>query len=256
MGRCGPAFVLLLVLGATFLSGPDRRWFYLTQVSVESPRLPTLAQDIPEHDTITRNNLKVAINLALDHNFLGFFSLTLTEDGERIYKPYNRFPVGGHILIKLVTLPFSDDLAAALRAARLLMWAFFAGDMMLAYLSLSRLTASRRAALGATLLAFASQPVLLYRDMVAVEGIIDLFGMLLVFHGIAVFSAPLVGGRARPGPAPAGAGFGSLLAKTCGALLLGWHVYALLLPFVMLGLASAFFRGWEGRSIGHLSAAI
>ena len=241
MGRCGPAFVLLLVLGATFLSGPDRRFFYVTELSAGSPRLSTLVKRHHGHDFITMNHMKVATNLALEHNFLGFYQQMLTKDGERIYNPYNRFPVGGHILIKLVTLPFSDDLAATLRAARLLMWAFFAGTMMLAYLSLSRLTASRRAALGATLLAFASSPVLSYRDMVATEGIIDLFGMLLVFHGIVVFSAPPpVGGRAGPG-------FGQLLAKTCGALLLGWHVYALLLPFVMLGLASAFFRGWEGR---------
>ena len=197
VGRCGPAFVLLLVLGATFLSGPARRHFYLTEVSTGSPRLSLLVRKYHGHDDITMNHMKVATNLAIEHNFLGFYRLMLTADGERIYKPYNRFPVGGHILIKLVTLPFSDDLPAALRAARLLMWAFFAGTMMLAYLSLSRLIASRRAAIGATLLAFASSPVLFYRDMVATEGIIDLFGMLLVFHGIAVFSAPPpVGGRA------------------------------------------------------------
>lgn len=44
------------------------------------------------------------------------------------------------------------------------------------------------------LLAFVSHPVLFYRDMVATEGIIDLFGTMLVFHGIAVFSASPVGG--------------------------------------------------------------
>ena len=135
VGRCGPAFVLLLVLGATFLSGPARRHFYLTEVSTGSPRLSLLVRKYHGHDDITMNHMKVATNLAIEHNFLGFYRLMLTADGERIYKPYNRFPVGGHILIKLVTLPFSDDLPAALRAARLLMWAFFAGTMMLAYLS-------------------------------------------------------------------------------------------------------------------------
>ena len=226
--RCGPVFVLLLALAITLLVGPDRRYFYsidgLFKTGIEGP---------VNHDTLTRNHMKVARNLAAEHNFLGFYHLRLTPDGDLTYHVYNRFPVGGYVLIKLATLPFSDDLAASLRAARLLMLAFFAGAAMLAYLSLSRLIANRWAAVGATLLALASQPVLFYRDMVATEGIIDLFGMMLVFHGIAVFSAPSVKG----GDLDEGAGFGQLLVKTCGGLLLGWHAYGLVLPFVGLGLA-------------------
>ena len=242
MWRCGPACVLLLALATVFLFGPDRRYFYSTG-GVQGGGL----KKYETHDIVSSHHMAVARNLTAEHNFLGFYRLTLTQDRELTYEPYNRFPVGGHVLIKLVTLPFSDDLAAALRAARLLMLAFWAGAALLAYLSLSRLTASRRAAIGATLLAFASHPVLFYHDMVATEGTLDLFGMLLVFHGIAVFSAPPVGERTGPVPVPAGAGFGQLLAKTCGALLLGWYVYALLLPFVMLGLAGALACRWKGQ---------
>lgn len=246
--RCGPAFVLLLVLAVTLLFGPDRRYFYSTGGSAGALRLYRM---IGLHDPVTMNHMKVAINLAPDHNFLGFYHLTLTRDGELTYKPYNRFPVGGHALIKLVTLPFSDDLMASLHAARLLMWAFFAGTAMLAYLSLSRLTASRWAAIGVTLLAFASPPILFYNDMVATEGTMDLFGMMLVFHGIVVFSVPSDREEGLLSSVQ-GAGFSQLLAKTCAALLLGWYAYALLLPFVILGLAGTLTRRWK-RQVGWAS---
>ena len=49
----------------------------------------------------------------------------------------------------------------------------------------------------------------------------DLFGAALVFHGMTAFVQE---GRFR-----------QLLIKTCAALLLGWHVYGLLLPFIILG---------------------
>ena len=49
----------------------------------------------------------------------------------------------------------------------------------------------------------------------------DLFGVMLTFHGMVVFVQE---GRFR-----------QLLVKTCVALLIGWHVYAFLLPFIALG---------------------
>lgn len=241
--RYGPAFVLLSALAATLLFGPDCRYFYSTGGSVGAPRLLSI---VTMHDVISMNHMKVATNLAPEHNFLGFYNRLLTRDGELTYEPYNRFPVGGQVLIKLVTLPFFDDLAASLRAVRLLMWAFFVGAAVLAYLSLSRLTASRWASVGATLLAFASHWVLFHRDMVATEGMMDLFGMMLVFHGIAVFSARSSRGGRLPSVMK-DAGFGQLLAKICMALLLGWYVYALLLPFVILGLGGNLVRKWKGR---------
>ena len=233
LGRRGvPAFVLVLSLVPVFLFGPDRGYFYVPEY-------------VPEgflggyHDDITRHHMQVAVNLDAEHNFLGFYRQMLTPEGERTYVVYNRFPVGGHLLIKLVTLPFSDDLSARLRAARLLMLAFFVGAALLAYLSLSRLTSSRLVAFLATLLSFASWQTLFYNDMVASEGMMDLFGMMLVLHGMAVFCTPRL--RTGGGGAPVGgsSGFGQLLGKTCAALLLGWHVYGLVLSFVGLGLADA-----------------
>ena len=184
------------------------------------------------HRELTRDHMMVAQSMSLEHGFLGFRRLARTGDGDLAYRPYNRFPVLGYALIKLAALPFPDDISVREAAARMLMLVLFAAAATLAYLALCRLTGNRWAALAATLLAFSSYYALFYRDMVATEGVVDLFGTMLVLHGIAVFATD---GR-----------FGQLLAKTCAALLLGWHVYALLLPFVLLGLAAA-LRGRDWR---------
>ena len=186
------------------------------------------------HEHMTWHHMAIAQNLSPEHGFLGFARLVRVADGDLAYVPYNRFPVLGHALIKLATLPFPDDISARLTAARALMLVFFVGIVMLAYFALRRLAGNRWTALAATLLAFSSYYALYYRDMVGTEGVIDLFGMMLVLHGIAVFATA---GR-----------LGQLLAKTCVALLLGWHVYALLLPFVVLGLVAA-LRCRDGQGI-------
>ena len=214
-----PTVLLFLALATVFLFGGARGHFY---------------QERTGHDHITADHMRVALNLSPEHGFLGFYRLTRDEDGELAYEAYNRFPVLGYALIKLAALPYADDLSAQLAAARTLMLAFFAGAATLAYLALCRLAGSRWTALAATLLAFSSYYALHYNDMVATEGVIDLFGMMLVLHGMAVFATA---GR-----------FGQLLAKTCAALLLGWHVYALLAPFVLLGLAGA-FRQRDGQAV-------
>ena len=185
------------------------------------------------HWELTRDHMTVALNMSPEHGFLGFLRLTYVGDDDLAYVPYNRFPVLGYVLIKLAMLPFPDDFAAREAAARTLMLVFFAAAATLAHLALCRLTGSRWTALAATLLAFSSYYALYYRDMVATEIVVDLFGTMLVLHGMAVYATE---GR-----------FGQLLAKTCAALLLGWHVYALLLPFVLLGLVAALRgRDWQG----------
>ena len=222
-----PLLLLLLALSTVFLFGNDRGHFYRPK----------------SHSSLTANHMAVAANLSPTHNFLGFYRQTLNNDGAPTYQPYNRFPIGGYLLIKLAMLPFGDDPSAQLYAARLLMLLFFMATAVLAYLSLTRLTAHRWIALTATLLACASSYCLYYNDMVATEGCPDLFGVFLVFHGMVLFVQE---GRFR-----------QLLVKTCLALLLGWHVYALLLPFVVLGLAGALVKavraGGRLSSLGQLT---
>ena len=201
-----PLPLLLLALSTVFLFGNDREHFYR-----------------PGHHTgVSANYLAAAENLSPEHNFLLFYYQTLDEDGAPSYRPYSRFPLGGYALIKLAMLPFGDGLAAKIHAARMAMLLFFVGSGALAYLSLRRLTGNRWIALTATLLTFSSYCLLYYNDMINPENGASLFGVLLAFHGMVLFAQE---GR-----------FGQLLAKACAALLLGWHVYALLLPFIVLGL--------------------
>ncbi len=164
------------------------------------------------------------------------------------YAPYNRFPMGGYALLKLATLPFGDDLSAAVYAARMLMLLFFAAAAVLGYLAILRLidsTSNRWIALTATLLAFSSPYSLYYNDMIHPKTAMDLFGIMLTFHGMVVFVQK---GRFR-----------QLLAKACVSLLLGWHVFALFLAFIALGVVSELVRvrsaGPDHVNRKHLTAS-
>ena len=202
-----PPALLLLALSSVFLFGYDQRGYFY----------PGSA-----HTQISSKNLTIAENLSPERHFLMFRGETLDADGRHDYKMYNRFPIGSYALIKLAILPFGDDLSAKLYAARMLMLSFFAAAAFMAYLALRRLVSNRWIALSAVLLAFSSSYLLYFSDLIASEAIVDIFGALLVFHGMALFEQE---GRFR-----------QLLLKTCLALLLGWHVYALLLPFIVFGL--------------------
>ena len=206
------AFALLLVALSTVFVGYDRGTFYRAW----------------EHNAVSSNNLTVAANLSPDHDFLGFRGLRLSRDGERSYSAYNRFPIGGYVVVKAVLALFADDLYAQIRAARMLMVAFFAAAAVAAYWSLLRLTANALCALAATLLGFSSFPVLYHSDMIAGEGSIGLFAVMLTFHGMVVFTQDRR--------------FGQLAAKTCAALLLAWHVMGLLAPFIAFGFAGEWLR--------------
>ena len=159
------------------------------------------------------------------------------------------FPAGGYALLKLVTLPFIDDLSATIHAARTLMLLFFAAAATSAYLALVRLVhapSARWIALTATLLAFSSPYCLYYNDMIHPKTAMDLFGVMLTFHGIVVFVQE---GR-----------FWQMTVKTVLSLLLGWHVFALLLTFILLGAISELVRarpvgpGHVGRACSTASA--
>ena len=206
-----PLGLLLLALSAMFLFGNDRGAFYRPG----------------HHNFLSAQSMTLAANLSPEHNFLMHFREIPDADGNVAYDPYNRFPLGTYALIKLAILPFDSDLSAQIYAARLLMLSFFAATAVLAYLSLVRLGGDRWIALGATALTFASTYCLYYNDMVATE-ITSLFGVLLVFHGMTLV---LQEGR-----------FWQLALKSCVALLLGWHIYALLLPFILLGLVKEIVR--------------
>ena len=214
-----PFLLLLLVLSSLFLFGNDRGLFY---------------RGVGPHDAQSAKYLAQAANLSSEHNFLVFERRTLDANGAPVYEPYNRFPIGGYLLIKLAIAPFDHSLRAQIYAARMLMLLCFAATAALAYLSLCRLAAQRWVALTATLATFSSGWWLYASDMVSTEMGLDMLGLMLCFHGMAIFAQE---GRFR-----------QLLAKTGIALLLGWHVYALLLPFIALGLIKQAIDIWSVRT--------
>ncbi len=210
-----PLWLLLLALSALFPYSFDKGYFYLPG----------------HHDRDSSQNLSIAENLSPDHGFRLFLRWIPGPGDAPQYEMYSRFPVGGHALIKLAILPFGNDLSASILAARILMLLLFSAAALLAFLSLARITSHSWTSLAATLLAFSSYYMLFYRDAVSNEMSMDLFAVMLVFHGMVVFVQE---GRFR-----------QLLARTCVALLLGWRVYAFLLPFLILGLAHEAIRAWK-----------
>ena len=212
---------------------PERRWLAMLLLALSTVFVFSEPERFhrwnSDHAGITLDHLQVALNRSPEHGFLGFDFQLLNTAGERTYQAYNRFPIVGSLLIKAVVLPFADDFGAQIHAARMLMLVFFAAAVVFGYLALKRLAPSPGVALAATALAFSSFGTLHYADMVATEGPMDLFAVMLVFHGLVVF---VQHGR-----------LAQLLAKICVAVSIGWHVFALLLPFVVLGLAAAWLRG-------------
>jgi len=203
-----PPALLLLALSSMFLFGNDHRGYF----------------NMGRHQSLlSAKNMVVADNLSYKHQFLMFIEgQTLDAAGNPTLIPYNRFPIGGYALIKLTILPFGDNISARIYAAQILMLLCFIAAAFLAYLSMRRIASSRWIALTTVLLAFSSAYCLYHSSLISPEVMINLFGVMLVFHGMAVFEQE---GR-----------FAQLPIKACIALLLDWHVYALLMPFIVFGL--------------------
>ena len=214
--RSLPPLLLSLAMAWTLLLNLDREHYYAP---------------LEWH---TAQKLAVAENLSPSHNFRLFIYASFDDEGEPVYVPYSRFPIGGSALIKLAMLPFGENMAAKIFAARMLMLAFFGAAAFLAYRAVSRIACNRWIGLTAALLAFASHYILHNHNKVSNELMMDLFGVMLTFHGMVVFVQE---GRFR-----------QLLIKTCIALLIGWHVYAFLLPFIAIGFGQELINAVKARS--------
>lgn len=210
---------LIVALSSVFIFGNDRGHFNRY------------------YDWVSSQSLALAVNLSPEHNFLMFHHQALDDEGNVRYVPYNRFPIGNYILIRLAILLFQNDFdfSFQIHAARVLTLTFFVATAVLAYLAIYRVTNNRWVALAATMLSFSSYQSLFFNDMIG-EGVPTLFGIMLVFHGMVIF---IQENRFR-----------QLLIRSCIALMLGWHVYALLLVFILFGIASELIRN---RSIVFLS---
>ena len=96
--------------------------------------------------------------------------------------------------------------------------------------------------MSAVLVVFSSTQLLRYNDMITTEYGPDFFGFALTFHGIVIFAQE---DRLR-----------QLVIKACIALLLGWHVLALLLAFVLLGLTKEVIRVRKVNKVQEIAVAI
>lgn len=228
-----PFAILLALMLAWLAMGLDKGYFYRPDA----------------HSSQSAETLAMADNLSPSRAFLIFRRAYLRADGETGYEVYSRFPLGGYALIKLAILPFGDDLAAKILAARALTLAMFGGAAALFYLALARVLANRWAALGAAALAFSGHHLLYYSDMIDTERTMGVFGIALAFHGMAVFVRE---GRFR-----------QLALKSGAAVLLDWQVLALILPFALFGAAGAAIRaaraegdGLSGKSVAKARARV
>ena len=186
-------------------------------------------------------NLAIAETLSPRHNFQMFRGLSFHDDGTPAPDVYSRFPVGGFALIKVATMAFGDDLAAKAFAARLLMIALLCGAMALAHQALARVAGNEWIAAAATLFGFSSPYVLAYSNTVCTEMMPDMFAVMLTLHGMVVFIQ-----EQR---------FRQLWIKACAALLLGWHPYAFLVPFVLLGFGSELAAALRSQGVALLGVA-
>lgn len=198
-------------------------WLAIALVSVFVFQDGTPGFQPGHHGSLSSHGMAIAAHLAPEHRFLMVNRIVQDEDGAVQYEVYNRFPMGAFAAIRLVTLPFRHDLSMQIAVASNLMKVFFIGAACLAYLAILRLSKSSWVAVTAVLLTFSSYYCLYYNDMIF-NDVPTLFGLLLVFHGMVVF---VQDGRFTP-----------LLIKTCVAVSLGWQVYAILLPFTILGCIS------------------
>ena len=214
LGKWLPLAALLLALSSVFLFGGDRGYFYGYA-------------KYPIGDWNSLRWMSLVANFSFEQGLL-YERVSRRNNGGLRYHFYGRFPAGGVALLKLVTSPFEGDLSRQLFAARLMMLAFFCGAAVLVYLSVARICGDRAIALAATSWAFGGYHMLGYMDVVNGEVGMGLFGLLLVFHGMVLHVQE---GR-----------MAQLLARIAVALLLDWHVYALLAPFVAWGLTHTIWR--------------
>lgn len=186
------------------------------------------------HGFLSSHGMTLTRNLSPRHGFLMFDNMSANSDGTTTYYPYESFPISTFALLKLFTVPFFDDLSMQIAICRNVMNLFFVGAFFTAFLAFRRLATSALSAVTIVLFAFSSYYLQYYNDMVF-NDTPTLFGILLTFHGMVVYSQ-----ENR---------FGQLIGKATIALLLGWQPYALLLAFVLCGCVSTIWRSRRFLSI-------
>ncbi len=212
-----PIAVLVLALASVFVLQNDRRGF-----------------QADHHGFLSSHGMALAANLSPEHHFLLFHRLSKGEDGAVEYDAYNRFPMGTFAIVGLLILPFESQLGMQVSVARMVMLLFFAAAVVAAFLALRRITGSPWGSVAVVLLAFSTYCCLYYSDMVFCD-VPALFGMMLICHGMLVYEQD--------------ERFRQLLVKVLIGGVLGWQAFAVLVPFVVLGVVRDIFVRRSFRAV-------
>ena len=190
--------------------------------------------DKGHHGFLSSHGSAIAKNLSLETNFLMYECIFINQNEELSYRTYNRFPVTAFLLIKAVMSIFSPDLSMEVLIARQLMNLFFIGAILFVFFSVYELTRSRIAAVTVSLLSFSSFYLQYYNDMIF-NDTPTLFGFVMTFHGIVVYHLH----QRKP----------QLFLKALFGLCLGWHIFSMLLAYIVFLSISDFY---QNRSVSRL----
>jgi hypothetical protein len=182
------------------------------------------------HGYLTSMGMAMAKNLGAETRFLMFTQVSIDENGTKVFRPHNRFPILSYVLIRGAMALGGDDIEAQMRWAHQLMNLFFWGGLVCSYLLVRSLSGGPLLALAVSLVGYSSYYMQYYGDMVF-NDIPALFGFLLVLLGVI---------RRRR------IGSGRLLyIGIFLSIALGWQAYAVLVCWAALETVSIARRSWR-----------
>jgi hypothetical protein len=164
------------------------------------------------HGFLSSHGMAIARNLSYKTGFMMYHSMEIDKSGKVLYGAYNRFPVFSFAAIKAVISSFSN-LSTQVYMARQLMNVFLICTIFTSFLILHELSGKPLLSLGATLLAFSSQYIHYYNDMIF-NNIPSLCGFVLALHGITKYEKQ---GKEK-----------QLYVKSLIGISLGWQVFSAL----------------------------
>ncbi|RJP76876.1 MAG: tetratricopeptide repeat protein [Desulfobacteraceae bacterium] len=186
------------------------------------------------HGFLSSHGAALAKNLTSENNYLMFESAFINEKEEISYQTYSRFPVTAFLIIKFFMSFYSSNLSMEILIARQLMNLFYIGAMLFAAFSAYELTRSHISAIVITLFSFSSFYMNYYNDMIF-NDTPTLFGFVMTFHGVVIYH---LYNRKK-----------QLLFKSVIGLFIGWHIFSMLLAYIVISLA---FDLYQHKSIIRL----
>lgn len=137
------------------------------------------------HGWVTSHTLAIISKANADNYFVGYTLKFKDEQNKIEYFYFDRYPVFFSALSN-VLLSFFNNLPAKVYVARQVMNFIFLGTLIVAFLLVDKVINNKLVALSAVLVAFSSNLLLYYKDMIHYDQP-ALFGFLLLLYAIAVY---------------------------------------------------------------------